>query len=210
MAEAIAGWHQAVAAVEALLGGVRDGLPGGAAAVLGITGAAGSGKSALARKLEARLGALVLSTDDYLPDYDGLPRELWDHPDSSDLGLLAEHLTLLGAGRAVRVPVWSFHAHARVGERAVGPVEARGRGAVVIVEGIHALAERVRPALHAGVFVEAPAEVRLARILAREATGERGWGAEESARFFREHQEPAWRAHGARSRAWAGLVVENG
>lgn len=188
----------------------------GRRAIVGVTGAVASGKSTFARRLvdhvEARgrasvrdraFGVAILSTDHYLPDYDRTPEHLRDLPESSDLARLARDLAELRAGRATRVPQWSFDAHARVGERDVAPAE------VVVVEGLHALHESVRTQVDVAVFVEAPRGLRLARAVAREKAGERPWPIEYLERFFVEVAEPTFALHAPRYRASADVIVRN-
>jgi uridine kinase len=183
----------------------------GRRAVVGVTGAVASGKSTLARRLADHVGArdpargvVVLSTDHYLPDYDRTPEALRDLPESSDLALLAANLAELRAGRATRVPQWSFDAHARVGELLVEAAD------VVIVEGLHALHELPRAHVDIAVYIEAPREVRWERAAARELAGERPWPLEYLEHFFHNVAEPSYARHAARYRAAAAVVVRSG
>lgn len=193
-------WPEAPARILALAMGAvaaRDEPARGRPAVVGITGPMAAGKSTLA----ACVGGLVISTDRYLPDYDGLPEHEWDLPARSDLARLARDLATLREGRAARLPVWSFHSHSRVGEELVEPRP------VVVVEGLHALAADVRPHLDVAVFVDAPRDVRWARCVERERRGERGWTIEYVERFFGEVAEPTFNAHGRREAARAQVIV---
>ena len=166
-------------------------------AVVGVTGPMAAGKSTLA----AAIGGLVVSTDRYLPDYEGLPEHEWDLPGRSDLARLAADLATLREGRAARLPVWSFHSHSRVGEELVEPRP------IVVVEGLHALAAEVRPHLDVAVLVDAPSDVRWSRCVERERRGERGWTIEYVERFFRTVAEPTFNAHGRREAARAQVIV---
>lgn len=193
-------WHEAVARIEALVRARVAARPERARtlpAVVGITGPMAAGKSTLA----AALGGLVVSTDRYLPDYAGLPEHAWDLPESSDLARLATDLAGLRAGRATRVPTWSFHTHARSGEEALEPQP------LVVVEGLHALHELVRGHLDVAVLVDAPRDERWRRCVERERRGERGWTIEYVERFFASVAEPTFDAHGRVSATQADLVV---
>lgn len=183
----------------------------GRCAIVGVTGAVASGKSTLARRLEDHVAArdrarsvLVLSTDHYLPDYDRTPEALRDLPESADLALLARNLADLREGRATRIPQWSFDVHARVGELHVEPAD------VVIVEGLHALHELPRAHVDVAVYVEASRDVRWARAVERERSGERPWPIEYLRHFFHTVAEPTYERHAAMYREAAHVIVRNG
>ena len=144
--------------------------------MIGVAGGSQTGKTTLAWGLEDRLGAdvSVLWFDEYYHDQVHLtPDERalvnYDHPDSLDVDLLVSHLDGLLAGRPAEVPVYDFTTHTRTGTtRRVDPRP------VIVVDGILVLAfPAIRERLDVSVFVEAPAEVRLARRLDRDVR-ERG------------------------------------
>ena len=144
--------------------------------MIGVAGGSQTGKTTLAWGLEDRLGAdvSVLWFDEYYHDQVHLtPDERalvnYDHPDSLDVDLLVSHLDGLLAGRPAEAPVYDFTTHTRTGT--TRRVEPRP---VIVVDGILVLAFPViRERLDVSVFVEAPAEVRLARRLDRDVR-ERG------------------------------------
>ena len=82
--------------------------------LVGIAGGDGSGKSALAESLSARLGgAPILYEAQYCrPREDLSPDELaalnYDHPALYDLGLLTAHLRALRWGNEVETPYFDF------------------------------------------------------------------------------------------------------
>lgn len=171
----------------------------GCAAVIGVTGPVGAGKSTLARALSV----CVLSTDDYLPDYDAIPYHERDLPERMDTALLLENLAALREGRATRVPVWSFQSHKREGYREVAPA------ATVVCEGIHALFGPIAPAHDVRVYVNAAPAVRWRRWEHLEVTGVRGWGVERARSFFNDVAEPTFAARSAAYRAAAHFIVAN-
>ena len=172
----------------------------GPRAVGGITGPVAAGKSTLA----ARVSACIVSTDHYLPDYDRTPEHLRDLPESSDLARLAADLAELRAGRATRIPRWTFEAHARVGEQHVEPAP------VIVVEGLHALHPLPRAHVDVAVYVDAPRAVRWERAAARERAGDRPWPVEYLRHFFENVAEPTFGAQTAAYRDAAHLVVVTG
>lgn len=171
--------------------------------VVCIAGPVGSGKSTLAGRLAGAENARVLSTDDYLPDYDRTPEHLRDEPDSAHLAELAEHLAALLAGRVADIPVWSFHEHRRTGVRPIQPAP------LLVVEGIHALHPALDPVRTVGVLVEAAARTRWARWEALESTGQRGWGVEKARAFFEQVADPTFERHRRRYLDRADFLVVN-
>lgn len=183
------------------LGGGGTGGDGAKVPVVGISGRQGAGKSTLAR-LVAGGGGLVLSTDDYAPDYAGLEAGEIDLPEHADLARLVTDVAALRRGEARAVPVWSFMEHRRVGERVV-----RG-GEVVVVEGLHALNAALAGVVDVGVLVRAGAGVRLVRVLARE-TGERGWTLERAAQHMSEVADATFARFEGEYEGRADVVVVN-
>lgn len=171
--------------------------------VICITGPVGSGKSTLARRLAQPGDSLLISTDDYLPDYHATPEHLRDEPDSAHLPELADHLAELLAGRAVDLPVWSFHEHRRTGRRRAQPAE------LILVEGIHALHHSLDPVRQVGVLVEARRETRWARWESLESSGQRGWGVEKARVFFYTVADPTFERHRPAYLARADFIVRN-
>ncbi|HEB52554.1 MAG TPA: uridine kinase [bacterium] len=149
----------------------------GTAFAIGIAGGSGSGKTSLTKALVARFGperCCVLEHDSYYRDLSHQPPEVraatnFDHPDSLDNGLLAEHLRALSAGRTIERPIYDFSTHTRrPGGDRVGPRP------LVICEGILLLSvPELRTAFDLRVFVDTPADVRVLRRLQRDIA-ERG------------------------------------
>jgi uridine kinase len=190
--------------MEDAVGAIADAL-GETGRVAGITGPAGAGKSTLAARLIDGAGGVVISTDEYLPDYERVPEAERDLPEHADLGLLAEHLGRLRAGEPAEIPVWSFHEHRRVDTRRVAPP----RSGVIVVEGLFALHERLGGTIDLRVFVEAPRATRWARWEAIERRGERGMGVEAARAFFDGVADPTYARFAPGYRASADLIVAN-
>ncbi|HLP83425.1 MAG TPA: AAA family ATPase, partial [Phycisphaerales bacterium] len=168
-------------------------------AVIGITGRVGAGKSTLA----AQLSTCVLSTDNYLPDYELVPEHERDDPRHADFATLLANIATLRAGNAADVPVWSFHSHRREGFLRMQPAD------VIVIEGIHALHADLRDALHVRVFVEAPPATRWQRWEHLERTGVRGWGVEKARAFFDAVAEPTFSRWEHDYRTAAHIIVHN-
>ncbi len=143
----------------------------------GISGGSGAGKTTLTRHLLERLGdsdVSVLAFDAYYHDQGHLSpadRSLvnYDHPDSLDHDLFAEHVEALRSGSDVESPVYDFATHTRTNE--IQRIEARN---VVIVEGILLLSfPAIADGLDLAVFIDVPEDVRLERRITRDVR-ERG------------------------------------
>ncbi len=176
---------------------------------VGIAGGSGSGKTTLARALLDHFGpddAVLLSHDSYYRER--TPEELsdpdrldFDTPDALDTELLAAQVAALHADRSVEVPIYDFGTHRRVGALSVSPRP------VVLVEGILLFTSpALRAALDLAVFVEVPAELRLARRMARDMA-ERGRSRDEVLQRFERFVEPAYQRWVAPSSVYAQLVV---
>ncbi len=142
--------------------------------LVGICGGSGSGKTTIARLVAAELGASRLTFDTYYRDQSHVPLEEralvnYDHPDSLDVELFAQHLDALERGEQIEAPVYDFATHTRTtGSEIIEPTD------VVIIEGILLLAfpDIVRR-LDLKVFRDCPENVRFARRLGRDIA-ERG------------------------------------
>jgi uridine kinase len=140
--------------------------------VIGIAGGSGSGKTTVAHKLAAAIPqgrCVTIEHDSYYRNQDHLTpaeRDLtnYDHPDSLESSLLAEHLRLLRERTAVDVPIYDFVTDNRAA--AVRRVEP---APVIIVEGILLFAEEaLRELMDIKIFVDTDADIRLMRRIRRD------------------------------------------
>lgn len=144
--------------------------------IIAVVGGTGSGKTTVATAIHEAvgLGAVLLDQDAYYRDLSELTLDErrkvnFDHPDSIDTELLAQHLQELAAGRAIDKPTYDFAAHTRAAQSV--RVEPRE---VIIVEGILLLADpQLRDLFDIRIFVDVGDDVRFIRRLLRD-TRERG------------------------------------
>ena len=181
--------------------------------VVGIAGGSGSGKSTVVEALVRGFApepVVHLPHDRYYRDLADLPpearaRENFDHPDALETSLLVRHLDQLRAGRPVVPPSYDFARH----ERRPG-VEPVGPARLVIVEGVLVLAEpALRERVDLRVFVDADADLRLARRLARDRT-ERGRSTASILEQYEATVRPMHLAFVEPSRHHAHLVLPEG
>ena len=144
--------------------------------VAAIDGRSGAGKTSLAARLRAEVGAPVVTLEDLYGGWDGLERGI-------DL-LVSEVLAPLAAGRAARVPRYDWVTATWDAPWVLEPPE------VLIVEGVGAGATRAAVYESVLAWMEAPASVRKKRALDRDgetfAPHWDAWAAQEDAMLARE------------------------
>jgi uridine kinase len=179
--------------------------------LIAISGGSGSGKTTLATALANRLGpadCLIVSDDDY---YRGRPageafdpdRFNFDDPSSKDLAMLGAHLARLRAGEVIERPKYDMRTHSRLAQTvAVAPRP------FIIVEGIHVLSGPFSDVFDLTVFVETPADVRLARRVLRDIA-HRGRPVEEVVHRYIEFVRPSHIAHTQPGSDQAHVIVRD-
>ncbi len=181
--------------------------------VVGVAGGSGSGKTTVVRRLLEGLdptSASLLHHDSYYRDNPDLTLEQraainYDHPDSLETPLMAEHVRLLLAGRAVEVPEYDFTVHRRL--PSTRHVEPRP---LIIIDGILVLAEpELRELMDIRVFVDTDSDVRFIRRLGRD-TKKRGRTVESVVRQYQQTVRPMHLEFVAPSRRHAHIIVPEG
>jgi uridine kinase len=140
--------------------------------IIGICGGTASGKTIFAKKILEIVGPdaiIYLEHDAYYRGLDDLPPELqeeknFDHPDSLDNDLFIQHLHLLRANQTIERPIYDFTKHRRTSETyQIIPKP------VILVDGILIFAiEELRQLFDIKVYIDAEADIRLARRLQRD------------------------------------------
>jgi uridine kinase len=181
--------------------------------ILGVAGGSGSGKTTVVRAIIASLGgdrASVIHHDSYYRDASRLPPAArqainYDHPDSLESELLAEHLKELRAGRAVAVPVYDFAEHTRLPQR-----EHVQPGRVVIVDGLLILWDpQIRALLDIKVYVDTDPDLRFIRRLQRDIV-ERGHTAESVILQYTRTVRPMHLEFVEPSKRYADVILPEG
>ncbi|NUT35894.1 MAG: hypothetical protein HOV79_22795 [Hamadaea sp.] len=156
--------------------------------VIGVDGCAGSGKSTIARQLAEFSGAGLVEIDDFLSwdDFSGW----WPRFDE-------QVLTPLLAGKDAYYQVRDWANDWRGG--ALGGWKTLPWQPLVIIEGVTCTRRESAGRLAYNVWVEAPADVRLARGLARDHG--QGYDVTELWRSWMRQEDEFFAADGTRDRA---------
>ncbi len=181
--------------------------------IIGISGGSGSGKSTFVKNLLADLpenDISILHQDSYYKANDHIPLEErnnlnFDHPDAIDFELLSRHIHLLKKGQPVAQPTYSFITCTRLPKtRTVNP------GKVLVVEGLLLfLYTNLRELFDLKIFIDAEADKRLERIIARDKE-ERGRDHQEAIDRYFKSVKPMHDLFVEPSKQFADLVVTHG
>lgn len=118
--------------------------------VVGVAGPSGAGKTSLAHKIISILPKSVLiSMDNYLDSSRKIIDENYDDYRLVDFELLRSNLKDLIDNKPTKLPLYDFRKSGRYGYKPVVPPESK----VVVVEGIYALHEEIRPYLDLQVSI---------------------------------------------------------
>lgn len=147
--------------------------------VVAIAGGSGSGKTTLAKKLASEFSPTdsplpILGQDSYYIDQshrfdrDGGAVN-FDHPQSLEFSLLAQHLRELKSGQSIQVPIYEFSNHQRKPETEIFPAQR-----IVILEGTLIFSQpEILALVDEAIFLKVSESVRFQRRLKRD-TEERG------------------------------------
>ncbi len=181
--------------------------------IIGIAGGTGSGKTTVVNKIIKSLPegeVAVLPQDSYYKDSSHIPPEErskinFDEPAAIEWTLLVKHLKQLKEGKTIQVPTYSYLTCTRQEETVeVAPCD------VVIVEGILVLNDPVlRQLMDVKVFVDADADDRLIRVIARDCV-ERGRTPMSVIDRYQEVLKPMHSLYIEPSKGFADLIVPQG
>ncbi len=181
--------------------------------VIGIAGGSGSGKTTVANVIMDRVGAqhiAYLPHDAYYKDLSQLPdnqrKEInFDHPNSLETDLLAQHVRQLIDHKPIELPVYDFKTHSRTQQTICILPQP-----VIVVEGILIFAE---PALRAlfdvKIFVDTDADIRFIRRLQRDIA-ERGRSTESVVTQYLTTVRPMHLEFVEPSKRYADVIIPEG
>jgi len=181
--------------------------------IIGIAGGTGSGKTTVVNKIINSLPAgevAVLPQDSYYKDSSHIPPEErskinFDEPAAIEWPLLVRQLNELKEGNTIQMPTYSYLTCTRQKETVA--VEPRD---VVIVEGILVLNDPLlRQMMDVKVFVDADADDRLIRVIARDCV-ERGRTPMAVINRYQDVLKPMHSMYIEPSKRFADLIVPQG
>ena len=181
--------------------------------IIGISGGTGSGKTTVAQKIIAPVGAgnvVYLQQDSYYRNLGDMPLDLrhrvnYDHPDAFDTELLINHLDALRAGEGIEQPIYDYPTHSRKTETI--RVEPRP---VIIVEGILVFVNpQMRSLMDLKIFVDTDADIRFIRRLDRDVH-ERGRTVESVITQYQTTVRPMHLQFVEPSKRYADIIIPEG
>ncbi|AWB91679.1 4-amino-4-deoxy-L-arabinose transferase [Aeromicrobium chenweiae] len=139
---------------DALVDLIADRMPAcGSTKVVAVDGRSGSGKTAFTAGLVAATGAAVLHLDDIYPGWHGL---------AATPPMVAGVLASVAVGEVGVAPRWSWVRDEPASELRVPPAP------LLVLDGVGSGATVLRPYLSLLIWLDAPADVRRSRALARD------------------------------------------
>lgn len=181
--------------------------------IIGISGGTGSGKTTVAQKIIASVGAenvVYLQQDAYYRNLGDMPIDLrhkvnYDHPDAFDTELLINHLEALRAGENIEQPIYDYATHSRKAQTIC--VEPRP---VNIIEGILVFVHpQLRGLMDLKIFVDADADIRFIRRLNRDVH-ERGRPVESIIAQYTTTVRPMHLQFVEPSKRYADIIIPEG
>ena len=181
--------------------------------VIGIAGGTGSGKTTVVKKimnLFPKKDVVLLSQDNYYKDNGHLSEEEkkktnFDHPDAIEFNLLASHIEDLKNQKPIEQPIYSY----LTGSRSKDTIHTDHKKAI-IVEGILILTDKkLREKMDICVYVDAPADERLIRVIQRDII-ERGRDVNEVLKRYLETVKPMHEQYIEPSKKFADIILPLG
>lgn len=117
--------------------------------LVGVAGPSGAGKTAFTEKILNFMPSIAVISMDNYNDASRIIDGNFDDPRLTDYDTLLENIRGLKEGKPVEVPIYDFKSSSRTGYRTVEVPSSR----ILIIEGIYALSEKLRPLLDLRVSI---------------------------------------------------------
>ncbi|CAI0405157.1 unnamed protein product [Linum tenue] len=132
--------------------------------LVGLAGPSGAGKTMFTEKIINFMPSVAVISMDNYNDASRIVDGNFDDPRLTDYDTLLQNVQDLKAGRSVEVPIYDFKSSSRTGYRTVEVPDSR----IVIIEGIYALSERLRPLLDLRISVRGGVHFDLVKRVLRD------------------------------------------
>ncbi len=181
--------------------------------IIGICGGTGSGKTTVVNKILEILPSdhvVILSQDSYYKDNSDIPADQrkfinFDHPDSIEFDLLLDHIDRLKNGQSIEKPLYSYITCTRDSKT----IHVNSKD-VILIEGILLFSdERIRDICNVKVFVDAPPDERLLRVITRDMI-ERGRSVEQTLERYIQSVRPMHEQFIEPTKRFADIIVPLG
>ncbi|KAL2922424.1 Inorganic pyrophosphatase TTM2 [Bienertia sinuspersici] len=116
---------------------------------VGVAGPSGAGKTVFTEKMLNFMPSIAVISMDNYNDSSRIIDGNFDDPRLTDYDTLLQNIDDLKAGKSVEVPIYDFTSSSRTGYRTIEVPNSR----IVIIEGIYALSEKLRPNLDLRVSI---------------------------------------------------------
>ncbi|KAM3328231.1 inorganic pyrophosphatase TTM2 isoform X1 [Capsicum galapagoense] len=117
--------------------------------VIGVAGPSGAGKTVFTEKILSFMPSVAVISMDNYNDASRIVDGNFDDPRLTDYDTLLKNINDLKAGKPAEVPMYDFKSSSRIGFRTLEVPSSR----ILIIEGIYALSEKLRPFLDLRVSV---------------------------------------------------------
>ncbi|KAK4376534.1 hypothetical protein RND71_002830 [Anisodus tanguticus] len=117
--------------------------------IIGVAGPSGAGKTVFTEKILSFMPSVAVISMDNYNDASRIVDGNFDDPRLTDYDTLLKNINDLKAGKPAEVPIYDFKSSSRIGVRTLEVPSSR----ILIIEGIYALSEKLRPLLDLRVSV---------------------------------------------------------
>ncbi|KAL5179495.1 Uridine-cytidine kinase C [Glycine soja] len=132
--------------------------------LVGVAGPSGAGKTIFTEKILNFMPSIAIISMDNYNDASRIVDGNFDDPRLTDYDTLLQNLHNLKEGKPVQVPIYDFKSSSRTGYRTVEAPSSR----IVIIEGIYALSEKLRPLMDLRVSVTGGVHLDLVKRVIRD------------------------------------------
>ncbi|MCC8060961.1 MAG: uridine kinase [Clostridiales bacterium] len=180
--------------------------------IVGIAGGSASGKTTVVERIKEYFedDIVVIGHDNYYKAHDNMTYEErthlnYDHPNSFDTELMVADVLKLKEGKPVGIPTYDYSIHNR-SKQTLRIVPKK----VIVLEGILLFYDvRLRDLIDVKIFVDTPADERLARRIRRDIA-ERGRSLESVLTQYQETVRPMHEAFVEPTKMHADIIIPEG